>query len=162
MSRKEGVKRTSFEDYIEALIQGLKGYTKKSKERLIIALTIGEQKKKKKKKRNGKKNNFLEISRNELAILYMRRPGHGNEREASKETAHNAFSRYDTKLHLIMRLQSWKFEGCGVPLSLPLLPGPLWPWVVVSVGVLSMGKIEPFNHLLHEKPFNSNKMNNVE
>ena len=28
--------------------------------------------------------------------------------------------------------------------SLPLLPGPLWPGVVVPDRVLSMGQIEPF------------------
>ena len=38
--------------------------------------------------------------------------------------------------------------------SLPLLPGPLWPRVVVPVRVLSMVQIELFNHLVYLKPFN--------
>ena len=35
--------------------------------------------------------------------------------------------------------------------SLLLLPGPLWPGVVVPVRVASMGQIELFNHLLYLK-----------
>ena len=46
---------------------------------------------------------------------------------------------YDTKLHLIVRLQFWSTS------SLPLLPDPLW--VVVPVVVTSMCQTEPFNLL---------------
>ena len=48
-------------------------------------------------------------------------------------------------------LEIW--EMLTIP-SLPLLPGPLWPVVVVSVRVPSMGQIELFNHILYLKPFN--------
>ena len=48
---------------------------------------------------------------------------------------------YDTKLSLIMRLQSWSFGMRGTP-SLSL------PGMVVPVRVLSMGQIELFNDLL--------------
>ena len=48
-------------------------------------------------------------------------------------------------------LELW---GMWSTLSLPLLPGPLSPWVVVFVKVPSMGQIELFNHLLYLKPFN--------
>ena len=34
-------------------------------------------------------------------------------------------------------------------LSLPLLPGPLWPRVIAPVGIPSMDQIELFNHLLY-------------
>ena len=62
---------------------------------------------------------------------------------------------YDTKLHLMERIQSWSFRESGVPLPLlPLLPGLLCPGVVVPVMVLSMGLIELFNHSLYLKPFN--------
>ena len=37
---------------------------------------------------------------------------------------------------------------------LPLLPGPLWPGVVVPVSVSSIGQIELFDHLRYVKPFN--------
>ena len=46
---------------------------------------------------------------------------------------------YDIKLHLTVRLQLWSFEECGVTSSLPLLPGPLWPRVVVTIRVQSIG-----------------------
>ena len=32
------------------------------------------------------------------------------------------FPRYDTKLHLVVRLQFWNTEECGVSVSLSLLP----------------------------------------
>ena len=38
--------------------------------------------------------------------------------------------------------------------SLQLLPGPLWPRVVVPVRVTSIGQIELFNHSQYLKPFN--------
>ena len=40
---------------------------------------------------------------------------------------------YKIKLHLMVRLQFWSFGKCGINHSLPLLPGPLWSRVVVSV-----------------------------
>ena len=39
--------------------------------------------------------------------------------------------------------------------SLPILSGPLWPRVVVSVMFLSMDQIELFNNLLHLKLFSN-------
>ena len=39
-------------------------------------------------------------------------------------------------------------QGMWSTPSLPLLPGPLWPGVVVHVRVLSMAQIELFDHLL--------------
>ena len=55
---------------------------------------------------------------------------------------------YVTKLYLMVKLQFWRFEECGVPLSLPLLPGSLGPGVGLPVMVLSIGQIELFNHLI--------------
>ena len=47
----------------------------------------------------------------------------------------------------------WSFGECGVSLtpSLPLLPGPLRPEVVVPVSVLSMHQLELFNNLTMSK-----------
>ena len=52
---------------------------------------------------------------------------------------------YNTKLHLIVRLQLW---GMWSTPSLPLLPGSLWPRLVVPFWVPSIGQIEQLNHLL--------------
>ena len=38
--------------------------------------------------------------------------------------------------------------------SLPLLPCPLWPGVVVPVRIPSLDRMELFNHLLYLNPFN--------
>ena len=38
--------------------------------------------------------------------------------------------------------------------SLTLLPGPLWPIVLIPIKVPSMDQTELFNHLLNLKPFN--------
>ena len=38
---------------------------------------------------------------------------------------------YDIKLHPMARLLFWRFVECGITCSLPLLPGPLWPGVVL-------------------------------
>ena len=45
----------------------------------------------------------------------------------------------------MVKLQSWSFEECRVPLSLPSLPGSLWPGLVAPDRVLSMGQIELFD-----------------
>ena len=37
--------------------------------------------------------------------------------------------------------------------GLVLLPGPLWPWVVVSVKFPFVGQIKLFNNLFYLKPF---------
>ena len=56
----------------------------------------------------------------------------------------------DKSLHYLMvKFQSWSFREFGVPLSLPLLPGPL-----LSIRVPSMCWIKLFNHLLNLNPFN--------
>ena len=51
--------------------------------------------------------------------------------------------------------QFWSFGECGVPPSFPLLPGLLWPGVVVP----SLGQIELFNHLIVYKQMTSVKLN---
>ena len=53
---------------------------------------------------------------------------------------HNKCPGYDTKLHEMVRLWYRRIEEYGVP----LLPGVLWIWLVVS----TMAQIELFNHLL--------------
>ena len=40
-----------------------------------------------------------------------------------------------------------KFPGMQSTFSLPSLPGPLWPGVVATDRILSMGQIELFLHL---------------
>ena len=64
----------------------------------------------------------------------------------------NECPEYHTKLHLMVTLvlELWAMRSTS---SLPLLPGPFWPRVVVLVRVSSMGQIEQFNHLLYLKPF---------
>ena len=47
-----------------------------------------------------------------------------------------------------------EFLGMLSTPSLPLLPGSLWPGVVIPVWVPSIGQIELFNHFLYLKPFN--------
>ena len=45
--------------------------------------------------------------------------------------------------------------------SVPLLPDPHGPRVVVPVQVPSMGQIELFNYLLYLKPFNCVQTNDL-
>ena len=74
----------------------------------------------------------------------------------------NDFLRFNTKQSdgKASFLELW---GMSDTLLLPLLPGPLWPNVVVPVRVLSMGQTELFNHLLDLKPFNCmQKIINIE
>ena len=66
---------------------------------------------------------------------------------------------YDPKLHMIVRLRSWSSGESGLHLQLLLLPGPLWPGVLVPVRVQSMGHIEILIHLRHLKPFNGEQKN---
>ena len=64
---------------------------------------------------------------------------------------------YDPKLHPGVRLKFWSLVGCGVTCSLPLLPGPLWPRVMVSVRVSALGQIELFEKSFERntiKPYN--------
>ena len=56
--------------------------------------------------------------------------------------------------YLMVRLQFKTFGKMWSTPSLPLLLGPLWPWVVVPVRVLSKGQIDQLNYLLYMKPFN--------
>ena len=49
---------------------------------------------------------------------------------------------YDSKLHLIMRLQFWKFGICAVIATLPLLPGPLCSGVIITVMVPSIDETD--------------------
>ena len=53
-------------------------------------------------------------------------------------------------------LEIWRMWS--IP-SLPLLPRPLWPGLVVPVMVLSMVQTEPFNYLLDLKLFNGVQTN---
>ena len=50
---------------------------------------------------------------------------------------------YNTKLHLVVRLQLWRMQST---LSLPLLLGPIWPRVVILVKVPSTGQIDLFEN----------------
>ena len=45
--------------------------------------------------------------------------------QRSKNTPNNECPKYDAKLHLMMKVESWSFWKCGVISSLPLLPGRL-------------------------------------
>ena len=63
-------------------------------------------------------------------------------RRVRHSTTKNRCPGYDTKLHLIVRFQFWSIRKYGVTYSLPLLPGPLWPGVLVYVRVPSIGQIE--------------------
>ena len=49
---------------------------------------------------------------------------------------------YDTKLHLMVWLQSWSFGKCVVAFYCYYSIGPLCPTVVVPVRVLSMGQTD--------------------
>ena len=55
--------------------------------------------------------------------------------------SHNEYPRYDIKQYdgKAPALEIWEIWST---LSLPLLPGPLWPEVVTPKGVLSMAQIE--------------------
>ena len=78
--RKEGRGFTIFEDYINgtiATIQRLKGYTKKSKEKLFTAVSnsngnIREHRKTKARKQRWKKNNCMYNSSDKLVRLHIR------------------------------------------------------------------------------------------
>ena len=54
--------------------------------------------------------------------------------------------RYDTKLHLVVRLQFWAVWSTS---SLLLLSGPLWLGVIIPVRIPSMGQIELFKNYLY-------------
>ena len=47
------------------------------------------------------------------------------------KTTQKGMSRYDIKLHLIVRLKFWRSGECRVTASLALLPGSLWHGVVI-------------------------------
>ena len=53
---------------------------------------------------------------------------------------------YDTKLHLITRLQFWSSGRVWSTSLLPLTPGLLGPGVVVLVRVSSIGQIDLFKN----------------
>ena len=53
---------------------------------------------------------------------------------------------YDTKLYLMVRLLFWRFSEILNTPSLSLLPGPLWPGIVVPVWISSMGQIALFQN----------------
>ena len=55
-------------------------------------------------------------------------------------------SEYSTKLHLVVRLQLCSSGEIAVTSLLLLLPGPLWPKVVILVKVLSLGQIDLFEN----------------
>ena len=57
-------------------------------------------------------------------------------------------SEYDTKLHMIMRFQFWRFVWVLSTLS-SLLPGPVWPKERVPVKVPFMCQIDLFNNYLY-------------
>ena len=51
---------------------------------------------------------------------------------------------YDSKVHLMVKLQYWRSGVCSV--SLHCIPGPLWPKVTGLVRVPTMGQIELFKN----------------
>ena len=75
-----------------------------------------------------------------------------------KDTSNNECPEFDTKLsdgEASVSELWWMWST----FSLPLLPGPFWPGVVVLVRDASIRQIELFNHLLYLKPFNSVQTN---
>ena len=66
---------------------------------------------------------------------------------------------------MVVKLQFWRFKEY-VPLSLQLLPDPIWPGVRVPVGTTSMGQIHLFkNYKYWMKPYNcvqANDYNSLE
>ena len=60
-----------------------------------------------------------------------------------------SYPKYNTKLHLIMKLQFLSYGECGVTTTLPLLPGSLWPRVVVPISIPSMGQIDVLENDLY-------------
>ena len=83
VSRKEGRRIASIEDCVDAAIQGFADYIKKSKERLITAVSNNcdnirtNRKKTKTWKQKWVKNNCMGILSDKLEILHTRRPGNG-------------------------------------------------------------------------------------
>ena len=75
-------------------------------------------------------------------------PAPKHTKKKKKKKKKRRCPRYDTKLHLMMRPQVWTTGECGAPFLLPLLPGPLWPTMLVSVRVPSMGQIDLFKKLI--------------
>ena len=53
---------------------------------------------------------------------------------------------YDTKIHLVVRLQFWMFRKCGIASSLWIIPGHLWSHVVVTLRVPSVGQHDLFEN----------------
>ena len=53
---------------------------------------------------------------------------------------------YDTKLHLMVRLQFLRSGEVEVTSSLLQLSGSLWPWAVVSVRVITKGQMHRFEN----------------
>ena len=60
-------------------------------------------------------------------------------------------TRYDIKLHLIVRVQFWRSSGVWSTYSLPLRPGPLRPKLVVPVRVPFMGQIDVSKLLVFDR-----------
>ena len=72
----------------------------------------------------------------------------------------------DTKLQLIVRLHFYRSGKYGVPLSLPLLPGLLWPRVVAPMRVPSIDQIDDlklfvFSWTVFEKKKNLLRINDT-
>ena len=63
-----------------------------------------------------------------------------------KTLIHNNYPGYGTKLHLMVKLQSWNFRKYGIE-ELQLVPGLLWPGTVIPVPVPIKCQIELDNHL---------------
>ena len=90
--RKEGERGlTSTEDCINASIQGLKKYIKKSQERLIATANNSTNKIKikrtttKSRKQQWEEKQLMNISSDKLAKSHMKRPGHGYKWKTLRE-----------------------------------------------------------------------------
>ena len=66
---------------------------------------------------------------------------------AERQDSPNECPDYDTKLHWMVRLQSWSLgRKLSTSLLLPLFLGPLRPGLIVPARVVPLGQIELFNH----------------
>ena len=84
VSRKEGGRGfANIEDCVETTIQQLEDYTRKSKDRLLMAVNNSRcgiwtnRKTTRLENKNGKTNNYMDTSNDKTERLHMKKPGHG-------------------------------------------------------------------------------------
>ena len=85
--------------------------------------------------------------------------GNGPGSILGKNPSPNEFLEYDTKLHLMVRIQSWSSRKCRVPLHCYYYQVYSEPEVAVPAKVSSMGEIELFNHIAVNKQMTDIKLN---